>query len=256
MLNVDMIFNFPTQTEEILRQDIRKIQECGCGQTTFSPLYVSSATTRKMADALGKMDYDREYRYYQLLDDALVGGDDAQFERRTIWTFNRKDEAVPSKLQVDEYSVSYEEYPAIGSGAISHLGGCLYVNNFSLADYDKAISSGKMSLMGKVAVGKTDLMRYHFLLELYSLRLDKREFRRRFGCTVDAGLRMEMAFLRANGAFAIDDDEQLTLTPKGRYLTSVMHRQFLSGLNELRDQARAAIDGPERQLLFGEGVPA
>ena len=41
----------------------------------------------------------------------------------------------------------------------------------------------------------------------------------------------------------------------GRYLTLVMYRQFLSGMNNLRDQARAALTGPEHELLFGEGVP-
>jgi hypothetical protein len=42
----------------------------------------------------------------------------------------------------------------------------------------------------------------------------------------------------------------------GRYLTLVMYRQFLSGMNELRDQARAALTGPEHELLFGDGSPA
>ena len=57
-LNVDMIFNFPTQTEDILISDCEKIALCGCHQTTFSPLYQSHATTRKMEEVLGKMDYD------------------------------------------------------------------------------------------------------------------------------------------------------------------------------------------------------
>ncbi len=35
-----------------------------------------------------------------------------------------------------------------------------------------------------------------------------------------------------------------------------MYRQFLSAMNNLRDQARAALSGAERELLFGEGVPA
>ena len=99
-------------------------------------------------------------------------------------------------------------------------------------------------------------MRYRFLLDLYKLRLDKRAFARDFGCTIERGLPMEMAFMRLNGAFATDNADELTLTPIGRYLTVVMYRQFLSGMNNLRDQARAALTGPERELLFGEGIPA
>ena len=131
-LNVDMIFNFPSQTEDVLMADLEKIALSGCRQTTFSPLYVSSATTRKMAATLGAMDYDREYRYYQILDGVLAGGDDPLFDRTTLWTFTRPDkEGKPADApQIDEYQVNYDEYPAIGSGSITHLNGCLYVNNF------------------------------------------------------------------------------------------------------------------------------
>ena len=261
-LNVDMIFNFPSQSEDVLLADLEKIALCGARQTTFSPLYVSAATTKKMAATLGAMDYDREYRYYQIIDGVLAGGETPLFDRTTLWTFTRagqehratvEGDAVP---EIDEYQVNYNEYPAIGSGSITHLDGCLYVNNFSIKDYNAAIESGRMSIMGKSVMSKRDLMRYRFLLDLYKLRLDKRAFCDEFGCDVAAGLPLEMAFMRLNGAFATDDEKELTLTPKGRYLTVVMYRQFLSGMNNLRDQARAALAGPERELLFGDGSPA
>lgn len=87
-----MIFNFPSQTEDILVNDCEKIATCGCHQTTFSPLYQSNATTRKMESVLGKMDYDQERRFYYILDEILNGGESPFFERRTLWTFNRLDE--------------------------------------------------------------------------------------------------------------------------------------------------------------------
>lgn len=256
ILNVDMIFNFPSQTEEVLRRDIELIKECGCQQTTFSPLYFSRATTKKMLDTLGNPNYQREYEYYKLLDAELAGGGDPAFERRTVWTFNRagQDLHACGEVPVDEFGVSYEEYPAIGSGSVTHLDGTIYVNTFSLREYNQAIESGRMSLMGKTKMSKRDLMRYRFMQELYALRLDKKRFERDFGVSVERGLPVEMAFMCANGAFATNDADELTLTTKGRYYTLVMQRQFLSGLNELRDQARAALTGPERELLFGDGT--
>ena len=254
-LNVDMIFNFPSQTEDILINDLETVIQSGCKQTTFSPLYVSSATTRMMDATLGKTDYGREYRYYQILDRMLAGGDDPLFRRTTLWTFNRIDQGGEDdhSLQIDEYQVAYEEYPAIGSGSITHLNGCLYVNTFSISEYNAAIESGRMSIKGKTVLSRTDLMRHRFLLDLYKLRLDKKRFKRDFGCSVEAGLPLEMAFMRANRAFATNNSEELTLTPIGRYLTVVMYRQFLSSMNNLRDQARAALSGAERELLFGDG---
>ncbi len=274
-LNVDMIFNFPTQTEDILFDDLKKIALCGARQATFSPLYVSASTTKKMAATLGKLDYDRERRFYEIVDGVLAGGDNPLFRRSTLWTFtrNNSDEtkkrteaktteadehstnAQAGEQHIDEYQVNYEEYPAIGSGSITHLDGCIYVNVFSIDRYNEAIARGEMPLMGKTVMSRRDLMRYRFLLDLYKLRLDKRSFERDFGCSVEKGLPAEMAFMRLNGAFATDNDEELTLTPKGCYLVVVMYRQFLSGMNNLRDQARAALPYPECYLLFGEGIP-
>lgn len=251
-INVDMIFNFPTQTEEILFDDLEKVSLCGCRQTTFSPLYKSNATMKKLEQALGVIDYEQEYRYYQIIDGVLAGGDDPIFDRETLWTFNRRmpEGQEDAGLMVEEYAVSYEEYPAIGSGAITPLNHTLFVNTFSLKEYNDKIASGKMSLMGKTKVGGRNFERYWFLLQLYHLRLDKNAFKEKFGVSVDAALPAEMAFLRICRAFETDDANELTLTLIGRYLVVVMYRQFLSGLNNLREQARSVLSGAESQLQF------
>ena len=371
-LNVDMIFNFPAQTEDILINDIERVIESGSGQTTFYPLMASPSVARSLARTVGKVDYKREQRFYRIIDELLSGGEDPLFVHGSAWTFNRrsKDSAraavassgaalsgvalndsvsngaissgvvsngsasgdvAPSDVEnvsretlgdvstpasagadvssgaagaanaeagteaavsavnasdgaagaagdgvlagvapasasgslnraaenansamIDEYVVDYEEYPAIGSGGITYLGSNLYVNTFSVVDYNKAIESGRMSLMGKTTFSKRDRMRYRFMMQLFGLRLDKRQFKEDFGCSVEAGLPVEVAFMRAAGAFATDTAEEFTLTPKGRYLTVVMMRQFFIGVNNLRDQARAALTGEERELIFGE----
>lgn len=263
-LNVDMIFNFPSQTEEILINDLEKIAQCGCHQTTFSPLYASKGTVQKMAAKFGPIDHAREKRFYELIDGILAGGGEPLFRRSTLWTFTREgsdrnashDGCMPPGCaperpgRIEEYQTNYVDYPAIGSGSITHLGSALYVNTFSIEEYNAAIASGRMSIMGKSEMSKTSLMRYRFLLDLYKLSFDKRAFARDFGVSVERGLPMEMAFMRLNGAFEVDDRERLTLSPKGRYLVVVMYRQFLSAMNNLREQARNALPADERKILF------
>ena len=256
-MNADMIFNFPAQTTDILINDIERVVESGASQTTFYPLMASPAVEKSLAATVGKVDYNREQQYYEIISSLLTEGENAPFEFGSAWTFNRKAAgAQPSgsgnEAMIDEYVVNYEEYPAIGSGGITYLGKNLYVNTFSVSDYNAAIEAGNMSLMGKTSFTLRDRMRYRFMMQLFGLRLDKKAFKRDFGTTVDLGLPAEMAFMRLNGAFATDNDEELTLTPKGRYLTVVMMRQFFIGVNDLRDQARAALTGEERTLIFGE----
>ena len=253
-MNADMIFNFPAQTEDILISDIERVVESGASQTTFYPLMASPSVARSLARTVGKVDYAREQRFYQIIDELLAGGDAPLFEHGSAWTFNRRGSGADGEdAMIDEYVVDYEEYPAIGSGGITYLGESLYVNTFSVKDYNAAIESGRMSLMGKTTFSKRDRMRYRFMMQLFGLRLDKRAWERDFGCTVEAGLPVEMAFMKAAGAFDRDTHDELTLTSRGRYLMVVMMRQFFIGVNNLRDQARAALTGEERELIFGDG---
>lgn len=246
--NVDMIFNFPVQTEDMLIDDIAFVLESGCSQTTFYPLMASPSVEAKLAETVGKVDYARERYFYDIIWRSLT---DAGFSFSSAWTFNRTSDDV----MIDEYVVKAEEYPAIGSGGITYLGNTLYVNTFSLREYNAAIKANKLSLMGQIKLPKRDQMRYRFMMQLFGLRLDKRQFKADFGVSVEAGLPVEMAFMRANKAFAIDDSNELTLTPEGRYLMVVMMRQFFIAVNTLRDQARAELPEEEKHLLFGEGVP-
>ena len=270
-MNADMIFNFPAQTEDMLIHDVERIVESGCTQTTFYPLMASPSVERQLARTVGKVDYDREQRFYEIIDELLSGGADPLFTHSSAWTYNRRspeagvagaaagaEGAVGAEGaggdatgMIDEYVVQYEEYPAIGSGGITYLGSSLYVNTFSLREYSEAIQAGRMSLMGRTDFNLHDRMRYRFLMQLFGLRLDKRQWERDFGVSVENGLPVEMAFMKAVGAFATNTPEEITLSPKGRYLVVAMMRQFFIGVNNLRDQARAALPGEERELLFG-----
>ena len=246
-LNVDMIFNFPSQTREMLLHDIEMVKRTGCNQVTFNALMASPSVEKSLRATVGMVDYEREYEYYQLISEGLTGGPNPPFRHNSAWTFGTTRDAM-----IDEYIVDYEEYPAIGSGGFSYLGGSLYVNTFSVNDYNAAIEAGHMSVTSRTDFNKRDRMRYRFLMQLFGGRIDVARWKRDFGCGVAAGLPAEYAFMKAAGAFAHEDETEITLTPKGQYLSLVMMRQFFIGVNSVRDQARAALSGEERVLAFGE----
>ncbi|MDR2106031.1 MAG: coproporphyrinogen III oxidase family protein [Coriobacteriales bacterium] len=263
-LNVDMIFNFPSQTEDILISDLAHVLESRASQVTFYPLMASPAVAHSLAQSVGQVDYRREERYYRLICEVLTGGKDPAFTFGSAWTFNaRKNEdkgenedkgTVPASLlpMIDEYIVDYEEYPAIGAGGLSYLDGSLYVNTFSVRDYNAAIEGDRMSIVGRTRFTKWDRMRYRFMMQLFGLRLDKRQWERDFGCSVSRGVPAEYLFFKTSGAFAWEDDEKILLSPRGRYLMVALMREFFIGVNKVRDQARANLTGEERELMFGE----
>ena len=56
-LNVDMIFNFPGQTPEMIAHDIACVKASGANQTTFYPLMVSPASRASIERTVGRVDY-------------------------------------------------------------------------------------------------------------------------------------------------------------------------------------------------------
>lgn len=242
--NVDMIFNFPTQSFESLQRDLDLVKQTGCNQTTFYPLLASPLRRKQMKKDIGKVDFKREYEMYKMVCDDLYG---AGFLGSSAWTFSRDKDMI-----IDEYIVDYPEYVGIGSGAMSYLRGQNYTNTFSLREYHDCIAQGKMPIDNTTqqASSKTVAMRYYFATKLFGLRLDKQDFRNRFGVDIARGLPMEMTFMRLAGAFDTDNAEELTLTPKGRYLTVVMMRETLAGSNDYRDKMREALPKDEYQELL------
>jgi menaquinone C8-methyltransferase len=250
-VNVDMIFNFPSQTEEMLHRDIMLLRATGVNQTTFYPLMASPETGKSLAHTIGRISYAKEKRFYSMLCDELSH----DFEASSAWTFSKKGGGM-----IDEYIVDYDEYVGIGSGAVSFLDSRVYSNTFSLAGYHDMIDAGRLSV---VTCGdkysRRGRMAYRFATEMFGLSLDKKRFERDFGMPVERGLAPEYLWLRAAGAFDRDDAELLTLTDKGRYLILVIMREMLGGQNELRDVQRAQLPEAEREMLLDNAnavVPA
>jgi len=231
-MNVDMIFNFPGQDEAAIRRDIDLVIASGANQTTFYPLMTSPSVRRSLSNTVGKVEFGREAEFYALIVEELG----RQYELSTAWTFSRKGGGL-----IDEYIVESEEYIGIGSGSFSYLNGALYVNTFSLDTYRQMVGDRKAPITGRRRFNKADQMRYRFMMDLFGLRLDKHAWKERFGRSVELLLPVEMAFFQASGAFAQNDADCITLTPQGRYMLVVMMREFFSGINRIRDQARQAV---------------
>jgi len=246
-LNVDMIFNFPSQTPEILARDIEMVKATGANQTTFYPLMASPKTRRELARTIGSIDYVREAQYYKVICAGLA----PDFEPASAWTFSREKASM-----IDEYIVDYPEYVGVGSGGLSFLDGRIYHNTFSLKEYESRIASGRMSVAkaGR-PYSRTARLRYHFVTEFFGLSLDRERFLAEWGVSIDRALPVEMAFMRLAGGIASDDGRTITLTQKGRYLLLVMMRETLAASNDIRDQAREELPPEEKMMLF-DGPPA
>jgi len=232
-LNVDLMFNYPEQSEASLRRDIEMALASGADQITFYPLMTSPSVARTIQQAIGRVDHRREAHLYRVILDSMP----SDYQLTTPWNFTRK----RRQHLIDEYIVDRSDYIGAGSGAFSYLNGTLLVNSFSLADYQRSLSAGRFALRGRRTFSRLQQMRYRLMMDLFGLELDKQSFQKQFGVSVELGLPLEMAFLKLNGAFAVDDAQKLRLSRRGLYLLVIMMREFFSNINTIRDQARRQV---------------
>lgn len=238
-LNIDMIYNLPDQSEESLIRDLEYIIKSGAEQTTFYPLMSAPSVKKAMEKTLGKLDYSREFKFFQIISDKLS----EVYQPSSGWTFSRKDLTM-----LDEYIAQYEEYVGTGSGSFSYLDGQLLVNTFSLRQYEEKIKNDKFPVYKIKHFSNYDKKRYRFLMEMFDLSLNTDKFRKDFNMPLIFGLFPEMLFMWLSGAFGKWDKGRIYLRPESRYLLVVMMREFFSNVNILRDQARSTLSKEERLM--------
>lgn len=234
-LNADMIFNFPSQTPEILHHDIRMAIDSGAQQVTFYPLMTSPSVKVSMANSVGELNTIREADFYRIITEGLS----RDFSPISAWTFARN-----GTHMIDEYIVDTEEYVGVGSGVFSYLDGTLYASTFSLNEYDRRIAAGKMGITGRQPFSRRQQMRYNMMMSLFGLNFDRNTFAQRFNVPAWRGLWLEMLFFNILGAFKSNNRNHPT--PVGKYLSLVIMREFFTGVNRLRDISRASLTPEDR----------
>ncbi len=230
-LNIDMIFNFPTQTKDHIIKDCEILKNLKVDQITFYPLMVSEYTQNIMRKKFGNFSFKNEKIFYytilSMLEDEYTPG--------TCWCFSK------TKSMIDEYIIDYDEYIGTGSGAFGYYNGIIYSNTFSLEEYSNLINKRKLPLKAVKKFSEKEQMRYDFLIKLFGTSLDKNFIKNKYGEKFFIKLFPELMFFKIINAIKFNE-KQITLTRKGLYLWVVMMREFFIGVNNFRDYCRGLIN--------------
>jgi coproporphyrinogen III oxidase-like Fe-S oxidoreductase len=239
-LNVDMIFNFPRQSETSLRRDLTILtDDIGVDQVSWYPLMSAASTRRPMRQHMGgDVDRSRERSLYELIVDHMLG---RGYQRSSAWCFSRQ----PGLF--DEYIVEHEEYVGLGSGSFSYVQGQLFASTFSINHYCRLIDAGQTGIVQRRQLGRRDQMRYYLLMKLFSGEIDLDEAEERFEGRFRRALTLEFAALRMLGAVSLGGST-MCLTERGQYLWVVMMREFFSSVSDLRDEMRHHISAEHFSL--------
>ena len=231
-LNIDMIFNFPNQTEEILEADIKFIKEIKADQVTYYPLMVSDSKRKEIAEKLGKISCTREKRLYRLLTEQLAD----TYNQESVWCFSNK------KGLIDEYIVEHDEYVGVGPGCWGYINGTMYSNTFSIQQYISLLGENKSPVIAKRTFSHLERIRYGLLLKLLKGSVSVADMKEKFGSYFWFYLCAEFLFLFITRTITFRDNN-IILTRRGRYYWVILMRTLFSIAGDYR-QKRVCSDAP------------
>jgi coproporphyrinogen III oxidase-like Fe-S oxidoreductase len=224
-VNVDLMFNFPTQTLEQFKSDVRIFKDLGTDQATFYPLMPSPHKMDALTKKFRKVDTSREHQFYDIILNELL---DQGYKASTAWCFSR------GNLMIDEYIIDYDDYIGIGAGSVGFLGGDFLVNSFSLEGYHKLFEASRLPMVRMRRLSRTEHCRYYMLTKFFGMGLNTKQFQNRFNAGIHTKLWAELLFFKTMGIIK-ERDGLISITRSGMYPVGIMMKEFFASLNTLRE---------------------
>ncbi|MCX6001811.1 MAG: radical SAM protein [Chloroflexi bacterium] len=224
-INVDLMFNFPTQTLDQFKSDLSIFKDLGSDQATFYPLMPSPHKLDALTRKFRRVDTSREKQFYGIILHELL---DTGYKASTAWCFSRGD------LMIDEYIIDYDDYIGVGAGSVSFLGGDFLVNSFSLDGYHHLITEGKLPVVRMRRLSDTEHYRYYMLTRFFGMGLNTMQFKQRFGADIHLKLWAELLFFKTAGVVK-ENEGLISVTRTGMYPVGTMMKEFFASLNTLRE---------------------
>ena len=231
LTSVDMIFNFPNQTQEGIIRELEVLKSLSPEQTSIYPLMTSSTVSSNVKKTLGEYSVTQEYNFYNIIGETLQ----KMYPSQHGWSYS-KDNGV----MIDEYIIDNKEYVGVGSGSFSFLNDTLYLNEFSLERYSELVAKKGSAVTKMRTFPRKSQMYYRLMVDLFNGKLSKRKFALEFGVPISQKLSKELWLLKLAGAIK-DNGETITTTEFGNYLFMVMMKEFYMGMDYIRDGERKKL---------------
>lgn len=169
-VSMDLIFALPNQTFDDLKNDVDMAFELGANHVAIYP-FIDFTFTDSPVSAMQKK------KKRKLLDDITNYCYSKGYSRNSIWTFSR-DEANYSSMTRDNFL-------GFGCSATTLLKDQFKINTFDVEAYCKRIEDEKLPTSLTIRFIKRQRMIYWLFWTAYSTRVDKNDFEKFFGVSLE-----------------------------------------------------------------------
>jgi oxygen-independent coproporphyrinogen-3 oxidase len=203
VIDVDLIFGIPGQTETGLINDIESAFKCGATQVSTYPFIdftfannmykpMPEKNKKKMLSAIAE---------YAVMND---------IERTSVWTFAKKGTGKYS-------SVTRENFLGFGASAATLSEDTFKINTFSISDYMLRVNENHLPTSLALEFSKRQRACYFLFWACYSMRINTAAFNEITGEKPEKMYGAELLFCRMFGLLKREKDGY-RLTEKGAYL--------------------------------------
>ncbi len=236
-VDVDLIFDVAFRDGEAFLSDVETCVSLGVEQISTYPLMRFGYTPFGKAPHARRMEHD-------LLDRAEDLAARHGYERRSVWTLNRRDAPTSS-------SITREFYLGLGAGSASYTGQEFWVNHFSVPRYVDAVARGGLPVAKQIRLPVSISAAYYLFWRSYASRLDLRRLDELFGAR--AGLVTRAALLLFAGAGLVErGGAEVTLSRRGRHVYHDVERWITYHFIEPLWAEMMAEHGDARSTVEGE----
>ncbi len=203
LLDVDLMFDVAYEDEATFLSDLSRCFDADVDQVSTYPVMRFGYTPFGKSDHLAKREHEALARASEM-------AEERGYERRSVWTFNRKD--APNYT-----SITRPFYLGFGAGAASYTGDLFTVNAFNLEQYRAMLSGDDERLPASRAFSMSPLVSaaYAVFWQMYTGRLDTAWVRTHFGRRAFALFRNFSKMMARLDLLDTLDDDVFTLTPAG-----------------------------------------
>jgi oxygen-independent coproporphyrinogen-3 oxidase len=216
-ISLDLMFALPGQTTDQALADLEMALALGAEQATLYPLftfpYSSVGALRQLKDVKYPKLRTRRVMYRKLHDYALSRG----MDRISVWGFRKHGVARFS-------SVTRDNYIGIGAGAGSCQPGIFYFNTFSVPEYIRSCSAGKLPVALQMQLNDAIQRFYWLYWRLYETSVAKAAFTRLFADDRSTRWLMWVAGLLH---LLTDDGNRYVLTERGSFWIHLLQNYYV-----------------------------
>jgi len=234
VVDVDLIFAIPAQTNEILENDIKTAFDHGASQISTYPFIDFTFADNVYKPMSGKIK--------KIMLKRLVGySSKMNIDRTSVWTFSKKG--------TDKYSsVTRDTFLGFGASATTLLKNSFKINTFSIAGYKKRVEADALPTSLTLNFTKRQRAVYYLFWSAYSMKIDIDKFENIVGMPLNKMFGLE-CFIAEKIGFIRKNNHIYELTDKAAHMYHYIEQVYTTAYIDKMWNVSRNVEFPDKIIL-------